>query len=114
NLPVPSFDQYELPLQKLTFPHPSVESRRFVQRQGRAEKSPDATPAIDLLRSVLRQPAPWQNAAVEEVTARRIVVHHRLGQPGLAGPQRIDQRHALLDIHVTVVRGDPLADGNSH
>ena len=37
------------------------------------------------------------------MAARRVVVHHRLGETRLAGAQRVDQLHVFFDVHVLVV-----------
>src|SRR5580765_5392374 len=60
------------------------------------EKGPDPIPGIALLARVLGLPGLRVHAAVEGVAARRVVVDHRLRQPGLAGAQRVDQLHVFL------------------
>src|SRR5258708_17614754 len=78
--------------------------RRVVKRiEVPVEKRPDPVPRVALLARVLGLPCLGIDAAIERVSARRVVVHHRLGEERLPRPQGIDQLHVLFDVHVLVV-----------
>ena len=70
------------------------------------EKRPDAVPRVALFPRVLRLPGLRIDTAIESMAPRRIVIHHRLGQPRFTRAQRIDQLHVLLDVHVLIVLRD--------
>src|SRR5260370_15665163 len=63
--------------------------RRVVERiEVPVEKRPYAVPRVALLARVLGLPRLGIDAAIERVSARRVVVHHRLCERRFARPQR--------------------------
>src|SRR5215471_13725461 len=80
--------------------------RRLPVEERAIEEMPDSIPRIDLLGVVVRLPRQAVHLSIERVPAERMVVHLRDRKPGLARPERVDERHVLVDLDVLIVTHD--------
>src|SRR5438093_13688264 len=70
------------------------------------QKRPDPVPRVPLVGRALGLPRAGFDAAVEGMTAWRVVVDLGLRQQRLSRAKRVHQLHVLLGVHVRVVSGD--------